>query len=277
MVQILERLQAFLARLLTLLGDLLYRIPLFSQPDYLSDQWDKYFSFTGFLMGILFLSLLYAANKDKAAHPYKGMVRVLMMVAVINSCSAFWSMVCARNPLADWYGGFLAVGAAGIFFTVENVFSGCLMVLALHTTYRGRTWAAASFGLVTRLALVLMNFPYLSWLDSEMRSVILTFLGAQALLTYFLSAIIAKRKYFSTGWLWYVGYQLLPFVVLTLLQLLFRSLEHGDFTLGYQETMSTMAQALPDFTPLLTISGIILAVGLVFDISIRAVGSRNRP
>ena len=41
--------------------------------------------------------------------------------------------------------------------------------------------------------------------------------------------------------------------------------------------IENLAQALPDFTPLLTISGIILAVGLVFDISIRAVGSRNRP
>lgn len=264
-------------RLLMLLQNLYYRIPLFSQSGYLEEQWDKYFSFTGFLMGVLFLSLLYAANKDKSTHPYKGMIRVLMMVAVINSCSAFWGMVCARNPLADWYGGFLAVGAAGIFFTVENVFSGCLMVLALHTTYRGRTWAAASFGLVTRLALVLMNFPYFSWMDSETRTIVLIYVGVQALLCYFLAAIIAKRKYFSTSWLWYVGYQLLPFVVLTLLQLLFRSLEYGDFTLGYQETMSTMAQALPDFTPLLMISGIVLAVGLIFDISVRAVGSRNRP
>ncbi len=269
--------ERFWEELLMLLRNLFYRIPLFSQPGYLGDQWDKYFSFTGFLMGLFFLALLYAANKDKDDHPFKGMVRVLMMVAVINSCSAFWELVCIRHPQADWYGGFWALGRVETFFLVENVFSGCLLTLALHTTYHRRTWAGASFGLVTRLALILMNYPYFSRLDSGSRQMVLIFVVLQAVLIYFLSAIITKRKYFSTSWLWYVGYQFIPVVLVALVQLVGRSLEYSSFTLGYEETVATLVPILPDFTPMLMISGIILAVGLVFDLSVRVVGSKSRP
>lgn len=262
---------------LAFLEGLFYRIPLFSRSGYLEDQWDKYFSFAGFIIGLAFLGLLYAANKDKDDHPFKGMIQVLMMVAVINSCSAFWNMVCLRHPGADIYGAVLGIWNSRVFFQAENVFSGCLMTLALHTTYRGKKWAGAAFGLTTRLALILMNYPLFSWLDSQEGSLVMILVVSQSLLAFFLSAVIASRKRFSTAWLWYVAYQWIPLLAVSVIRLVGLSLEHKDFLLGLRLTISSVNPILPGLVPILTISGIILAVSIVLDINIRTVGGKRIP
>lgn len=256
----------------TYLKELLMRIPLISQNGYMNQQWEKYFSVGGFFVGLFLLILLYSANKDKKDHPIKGMIRVLMMVAVINSCSTFWYMICAANPNAEWY-----PTSARVFFQSENLFSGCLLTMALHTTYRGKIWAGAAFGLVTRVALVLMNYDWIDGIIAANAPVILVLILVQAVFAFFLSAVIAKRKTFTASWIWYLVYQVLPVALLFLIYAIGSGIEvYGDMLMGLREAWVDFGSNLPDLMPYITIAGAVLLVCVLLDVSVRAVSGRKK-
>lgn len=237
--------------------------------------WDslraQYFSLGGFLLGLVFLLLLFCANTRKEARPLRGTMGVLLAVAMVNSCGQLWELVTRANPGAALYPPQLA-----LFFQTENLICGGVLTLVLHTTYRGSKWAGATFALVTRLALVLLNWRELDSLSRiwQEGSLIWTILG-QGIVLYFLGAIISGRTYFTTGWLWYTGYHLLP-VALTWVVRLVRALISGlGLGAALEAVHRQMAPELPSPGPTLVIFALVLVTGILFDTSILAAGRRS--
>lgn len=219
--------------------------------DYYSGLFSKYFSVGGFIIGFIFVVLVYfsSAEEQKKA----GFFKVLPIIAVINSC------VVLTNFLNTAFGqGFSYNGIEIMINAPDNIISGFILTLVISSCYRRFGGRAFLFGIATHAALPLLNYSYFGYMSD---GVPILHMILRVSLIGFLCLIMSHRKYFFTSWIWYFGFHMLIRAAVFFLPLLSNQL---DGTTMYM--MNYTLNGAIEFFSCFTIDGIVFAVILVFAI-----------
>ena len=183
--------------------------------EYYTGLWDKYFTIEGFIMGLIFVAMVFFACESREKASFFKMVP---FIAVINSCSAvtdyiYWLINEQNIPFSF---------SRWIFIKADNVLSGFLLTLTVVSCFRGSGGRAFLFGTATFAALPLINYSdVISYFDMEQIVILVTWI----LIMGILCAIMSSRTYFYVSWLWYGGCSILLKAAIFLFRLV-RSEEH---------------------------------------------------
>ena len=115
--------------ILEYLMNFISRYSYFISSYYYSNLFSKYFSVSGFIVGFIFVLLIYfsSAEEQKKA----GFFKVLMIIAVINSCSILtnqlYYLFMGTNP---YDGNFL------FSIAPDNIISGFVLTLVIVSCYK---------------------------------------------------------------------------------------------------------------------------------------------
>lgn len=241
--------KAFLKVILDYFLSFISQYSFFIEWDYYKGLFSKYFSVGGFIIGFIFVVLVffsYAEDQNKA-----GFLKVLTIVAVINSC------VVLTNFLDTAFGqGFGYSGTEMMFNAPDNIISGFILTLVICSCYRKLGGNAFLFGIATHAALPLLNFSYFG--DMSIGVPILHMI-LRVVLIGLLCIIMSHRKYFFTSWIWYFGFHMFIRIAVFFLPLLCNLIDWAE-TYAVDYSLSSAIEYFSRFT----IDGIAFAVVLVF-------------
>lgn len=223
----------------------------FLNGDYYGGLFSKYFSVGGFIIGFIFVLLVYfsSAEEQKKA----GFFKVLPIIAVINSCTVLTQFI--NTTFGQ---GFHYNGIESMINAPDNIISGFILTLVISSCYRRFGGRAFLFGIATHAAMPMLNFSYLGYMND---GVPILHMIVRVALIGFVCLIMSRRKHFFTSWIWYFGFHMLIRVAVFFLPLLSNSLD--GFTIYTVEyTLNGALEYLSRFT----IDALIFAVVLVFAI-----------
>lgn len=172
---------------------------LFMDPNYYKGLFSKYFTVGGFIIGFIFVLLVYFSSSE--TQEKTGFFKVLPIIAVLNSCSVLTDFI---NELFDQGYQYDPVGAS--FNAPDNIISGFILTLIISSCYRQFGGRAFLFGVATHSALMLLNFAYLDYIED---GVPILHMFARIALIGFTCTIMSHRKYFFTSWIWYFVFHII--------------------------------------------------------------------
>lgn len=245
--------EAFFKNILDYLLSFVSQYSYFIDWDYYGGLFSKYFSVGGFIIGFIFVLIVYfsSAEEQKKA----GFFKVLPIIAVINSC------VVLSNFLNNTFQqGFTYSGVESMLNAPDNIISGFILTLVLCSCYRRFGGQAFLFGIATHGALPFLNFAYIEYMDG----VSITIMVVRVLLAGFLCLIISHRKYFYTSWIWYFGFHIFLRVGVFLIPLI-SELVAGEPLYELSYTLETTLEYFSRFTMDTIIFAVILAFAIVFE------------
>lgn len=198
MEQLLSQLQGLLEKLGVLGMNYLKGHSYFITGEYYERLFATYFSFAGFLVGLAFLVIVFFAT-GKEGDKRTGFFKVVPFVAVINSCGILMNYFNGVFHQSVTYSRYQL-----LFPAPDNIISGFLLTLVICSCYRGTPGYAFLFGLATHGALSFLNYMVLP----QMGRLSLILLVMRVILAAAVCAVISRRKYFYTGWIWYFGFHM---------------------------------------------------------------------
>ncbi len=240
--------EAFFEEIADYFLNFISRYSYFLSWDYYGDLFLKYFSFGGFVIGCIFVLLVFFSSAGEQKKT--GFFKVLLVIAVINSCTAL-----------TFGQGLYYNGIGAIINAPDNIISGFILTLVISSCYRQFGGRAFLFGIVTHVAIPMLNFSYLGYYMDVVDAVPSLHMKIRVVLIGFVCLIMSHRKHFFTSWIWYFGFHILIRVAVFFLPLLINCIDGVTiYTVEY-----TLNGAL-EFFSRFTIDALIFAVVLVFAI-----------
>lgn len=229
--------------------------------DYYGGLFSKYFSVGGFIIGFIFVLLVYfsSAEEQKKA----GFFKVLPIIAVINSCTVLTSFI--NNSFNQ---GFPYNGIESMINALDNIISGFILTLVISSCYRRFGGRAFLFGIATHAALPLLNFSYLGYMND---GVPILHMIVRVALIGFICLIMSHRKHFFTSWIWYFGFHMLIRIAVFFLPLLSNQLD-GETMYTVEYTINGAIEYLSRFT----VDAVILVFAIVFEKGVLTVRPARR-
>ncbi len=242
--------EEFFRNILTYLRNFLSQYSYFIDGDYYGGLFSKYFSVAGFIIGFIFVLIVYFSSAEEQKKT--GFFKVLPFIAVINSCA-----VLSKFLNATFHQGYSYTSVESLFNAPDNIISGFILTLVICSCYRRFGRQAFLFGIATHGALPFLNFAYIGYMDD----ISIGIMVVRILLAGFLCLIICHRKYFYTSWIWYFGFHIFLRLGVFLLPLMSELI----FDRTLYETTYTIETIIKYFSQF-TMDAIIFAVILVFAI-----------
>lgn len=241
------------------------RYSFFVNWDYYGGLFSKYFSVGGFIIGFIFVLLVYfsSAEEQKKA----GFFKVLPIIAVINSCTVLTNFM---NNTFDQ--GFAYNGIESMINAPDNIISGFILTLVISSCYRRFGGQAFLFGIATHAALPLLNFSYFGYMND---GVPILHMIVRVALVGFICLIMSHRKYFFTSWIWYFGFHMFIRIAVFFLPLLSDSLD-GTTMYTVEYSINGAIQYLSCFSVDAIIFAVILVFAIVFEKGVLPVRSAQR-
>lgn len=218
----------FFESIMNYLQNYIMRYSYFITGEYYLELFAKYFSVTGFIFGFIFVLLVYFSSAEEQSKA--GFFKVLMLIAVINSCTVIFIFLNSNIGNADYQ---YVPGLLGI---TDNIVSGFVLTLVVVSCYKDFGGRAFLLGLVTFAALPMINFSYVIYYGVEaILQMIIRIVAAG-----FLCLIISFRKYFYTSWIWYFGYHILMRTVVFLTPMFLRLIHSGTLNSSGYSVSTTL-------------------------------------
>lgn len=226
----------------------------FVNGDYYGSLFSKYFSVSGFIIGFIFVLLVYfsSAEEQKKA----GFFKVLPIIAVINSCTVLTNYI---NNTFDQ--GYAYNVMESMINAPDNIISGFILTLVISSCYRRFGGRAFLFGIATHAALPLLNFSYIGYMND---GVPILHMIVRLVLIGFACLIMSHRKYFFTSWIWYFGFHMVIRIAVYFLPLLSDRLD-GSTMYTVEYTINGAIDYFSRFTVDMVIFAVILAFAIVFE------------
>ena len=231
----------------------------FIEWDYYKGLFSKYFSFLGFIIGFVFVLLIYFSSDeayDDRMINKAGIFKILPIIAVINSCTVLTQYVDSTFGQGFGYGG----GEAAINSS-DNIFSAFILTLVVISCYRNFGGRAFLFGLVTHASIPMLNFSYFKEMNL---GVPVLHMIIRIVLVGFICAIVSHRKYFFTGWIWYFVFHMLLRVAVLFLPLLSNNL-NGFISYKPDYSLNIAIEYFSHFAVDIVAFFVILAFSIVFE------------
>ena len=215
--------ETFINKIVDYLKNFVSQYSFFIDVNYYSALFSKYFSVTGFIVGFVFVLLVYFSNPDK----YKkvGFFKTLAIIALINSCSVLVAYLDDIFHIDSYYNGI-----ESLLNAPDNIISGSILTLVIVSCYKVYSGRVFLFGMATHAALPMLNFTYFGELSAQEIFLLLL----RVILAGFLCLIISHRRYFYTSWIWYFGFHMLLRIITFLMPL--------TPALIYRHTVATSAE-----------------------------------
>lgn len=243
----------FFKNILDYLLNYVSRYSYFINGDYYGSLFTKYFSFSGFIIGFIFVLIVYFSSAEKQNKA--GFFKVLPIIAVINSC-----VVLSYILDTTFNQSFNYSGIELMFNAPDNIISGFILTLVLCSCYRKFGRQAFLFGIATHGALLFLNFAYIE----NMGEIVIVKIIIRIVLAGFLCLIISYRKYFYTSWIWYFSFHIFLRLTIFFMPLLRNYISDVPlFDATY--TLGSILEYLSHFIMDAIIFVIILAFAIVFE------------
>jgi len=225
----------------------------FLSGQYYVNMFSKYFSISGFFIGLIMVLLIYFSADELKRK--KEFFKVLMIIAVINSCAVLLShvyyLVLGHNPY-EFSEVFLS--------SPDNIISGFILTLVITSNYKDDGGRAFFFGVATYSTLLLINFQHIGYMNDVNVFIIIV----RIFFAGFLCSIISRREHFYTGWIWYFGFHMLVrLAVLTTWELYELNLAQAEF--DFKIYLSNLAEYLSRFPIDYIIFAVILIFAIIFE------------
>lgn len=222
--------------------------------DYYGGLFSKYFSVGGFIIGFIFVLLVYfsSAEEQKKA----GFFKVLPIIAVINSCTVLTNFIDTT-----FNQGFLYNSLESMINAPDNIISGFILTLVISSCYRRFGGRAFLFGIATHAALPLLNFSYIGYMDD---GVPILHMIVRVILIGFVCLIMNHRKNFFMSWIWYFGFHMFIRIVVFFLPLLSDSIA-GTTMYAMEYTINGAIDYLSRFTVDTIFFAVVLVFAIVFE------------
>lgn len=239
--------------------------------DYYGGLFEKYFSFGGFLVGLILVLMLYFANPD-TDHPYKGFLRVLAMVAVINCCYTLNIALCGMFRQEYLYGS--ADNIVAGFFAPDNILSGCILTMVVTNDMYRKPRCAVLMGAAAHLTMPMLNYSLFGYIDSavgtDQAEILTVMMIVQVAVTLVLCWILCYRRYFFTAWIWY-------FCTHMLLRVFYFFYGNFQYVSGSSGgALGALLEYLKDFGVDYFVFLLVLAVGIFFEKGVLTKKQRRR-
>lgn len=246
--------EAFFKIILDYFLNFISRYSFFIDLDYYKGLFLKYFSVGGFVIGFIFVVLIFFSYPEEQKKT--GFLKVLTIIAVINSC------VVLTNFLDTAFGqGFGYSGTEMMINAPDNIISGFILTLVISSCYRKLGKYALLFGIVTHAALPLLNFSYFE--DMSLGVPVLHMI-LRVVLIGFLCIIMSRRKYFFTSWIWYFGFHMFIRTAVFFLPLLSRQISGTRVNMA-DYTLNGAIEYFSRFAIDGAVFAVILAVAIIFE------------
>lgn len=235
----------------------------FINGDYYGGLFSKYFSIIGFIVGFVFVLLVFFSNTDDDRQ-ILGTIKILLIVSLINTCYTMLSFfnVGVINERPYFYYGFSC-----ILSVADMLLAGFILTLVVKSCYSFNHGKAFLLGITTFAATPMLNFSFLGQLPPE----IITFIVARILIAGFLCLIISYRKYFYTSWIWCFGFHMFTRLSMLVMDMIINKNGINDV---FATTMEYLGKFLGDYV----IFAIILTFAIVFEKAIIPMKtSKNAP
>lgn len=225
------------------------RYSFFINGSYYEGLFSKYFSVGGFIIGFIFVLLIFFSSAEKQEKA--GFFKVLPIIAVINSCTVLTDLLNST-----FHQGFSYIGLDSMINAPDNIISGFILTLVISSCYRKYGGRAFLFGIATHAALPLLNFSYFEYMND---GVPILHMLMRIILVGFICLIMSHRKYFFTSWIWYFCFHWLIRIAVYFLPILSDRIEGTTmYTVEYNVIGAI------DYLSRFTIDTVIFAVILVF-------------
>ena len=224
----------------------------FLSGDYYLDLVSKYFSLEGFIIGFIFVLLVYfsSAEEQKKA----GFFKVLPLIAVINSCMVLFT------GLNAWIGDDGYRYAPGMLGVPDNIVSGFVLTLVVTSCYKAYKGHAFILGIVTYAAIPMISFEFVGYftLDAIVQMMIRIFMAGSVCL------IMSSRKYFYTSWIWYFVFHILTRTLVFLTPMFHYWLESREINMtGYD--LPVVLDYFRSFRTDYILFGVVLIFAIIFE------------
>ncbi len=238
--------------------------------EYFGNLFQKYFSGGGFLAGFILVLLIYNASPKE--EKIDGCFKVLMVIAVINSCSVITDRLYYLFMGMDPYVG-------NVLFDVcpDNMVSGFILTLVVLSCYEDYPGRAFLFGVATYMTLALLYGN--NFIIDDLSGVFI-FLE-RIILVGVLCVIISKRIYFYTSWIWYFSFHMLFRIeivvlppVVNLLQDL--SAEQPEVSFEVAPILKNLVVSLSQYKVDYIIFVVVLVFAIVFEKVVLSTGNKAK-
>lgn len=257
--------EAFFKGILDYFLNFISQYSFFINWDYYGSLFLKYFSVGGFIIGFIFVLLVYFSSTEEQKKA--GFFKVLPIIAVINSCTVL------TNFLNSFFNqGFPYNGIESMINAPDNIISGFILTLVISSCYRRFGGRAFLFGIATHTALPLLNFSYLGYVND---GVPILHMIVRVALIGFICLIMSHRKHFFTSWIWYFGFHMLIRIAVFFLPLLSNQLD-GKTMYTVEYTINGAIEYLSRFTVDAVIFAVILVFAIVFEKGVLTVRPARR-
>ena len=234
--------------------------------DYYGSLFSKYFSVVGFILGAIFVLLVYFSSPDEDER-MAGFFKVLPIIAVINSCSILTDFI---NTTFDQ--GFSYNHLESMINAPDNIISGFILTLVIFSCYKRFGGRAFLFGIATHAALPLLNFSRIEQMSDGLPIVHMI---VRIVLVGFICLIISYRKHFFTSWIWYFGFHILIRIVVFFLALLGNNFG-GSIIYTVEYTLDGATEYLSRFTVDAVFFAVVLVFAIVFEKGVLTVRSARK-
>ena len=218
--------------------------------DYYGGLFLKYFSFIGFIVGFVFVILVYFSNTDKDKK-ILGAIKVLLIVSLINTSYTVLNFfdigVISEEPY--YYYGFSC-----ILSVADILLAGFILTLVVKSCYSLNHGRAFLLGLTTFAATPMLNFTFFGQIPPE----IMLFIVCRSLVAGLLCLLISFRRYFYTSWIWYFGFHMLTRVTVLIMDMTINKT-------GTDNVIKTVFDYLGKFVGDYIFFAIVLAFAIVFE------------
>lgn len=221
--------------------------------DYYEGLFLKYFSVKGFILGFIFVLIIYYSSIED--NKKIGFFKVLPIVAVINSCSVLANFI---NKTLNQE--FTYIGTKSVANSVDNIISGFVLTLVVFSCCKRFERQAFLLGIATHAALPFLNYTYLEYMSGRETTLMIL----RIVLAGFLCLIISYRKYFYTSWIWYFSFHMFLRIVGLIFSIESEFIIRKDIS-GLQYTFISIIKYLSQFTVDAIIFAVILAFAIVFE------------